>query len=113
MKRWFMRLATMVLAGILLLGLPAVADDPNPQQKPATVPSAADNPTGTFKTMDDLLMDVAGVIPGFGGMFWNESEQVLNVYAVGKVDETAVRNAIAATFGADTIPATKDILRPG
>lgn len=107
MKRWFASLATMVLAAMLLMALPAVADDPQTKPEPPTVPPAAGDPPGlrgAFKTMDDMLLDVANLVPGFGGMYVDETEEVLYVYSVGRNDAAALRGAIATVFGPDTVP---------
>lgn len=103
MKRWVLLIAVAAMGTMVL---PATAYL-QAQPEPATVPPVAGNPPGllgAFKTMDDLLLDVANIVPGFGGMYINESEQVLYVYSVGKNDASALREGIAKVFGPERIP---------
>lgn len=103
MKRWNLLIVVVAMG---LMALPATAYL-QAQPEPATIPPAAGNPPGllgAFKTMDDQLVDVGSIVPGFGGMYVNESEKVLYVYAVGKNDAATLRQAIAKAFGPEVIP---------
>ena len=55
------------------------------------------------KTLDDQLAEVAERVPAFGGMFFDEANN-LCVYLLDATQEKAAEAAIAALFGADYIP---------
>lgn len=55
------------------------------------------------KTLDEQLGEVAGRVPGFGGLFLDEANN-LCVYLLDVSQKKAVEEAIIAVFGADFIP---------
>jgi len=59
---------------------------------------------GDFKTLDDQLLEVDTLVPGFGGLYLDESEAILYVYVVGQVDPAVMERAIAQVFGPERIP---------
>jgi len=54
-------------------------------------------------TLDDLLLEVATRVPGFGGMFIDEDGR-LAVYLLDPAESSAAEEAIAAVFGRERIP---------
>ncbi len=58
-------------------------------------------------TLDDMLSDVASLVPDFGGMFLGENKSVLQVYLLDPSAEKAraVEAAIIQVFGRQAIPA--------
>ncbi len=60
------------------------------------------NQDGKEKTLDDLLIEVAKRVPGFGGMFVSE-EGRLTVYLLDPTQGPAAEAAIAAVFGPERI----------
>lgn len=84
------------LALILVIGFvfapPAAAQTPQPQR---------------VHTLDDMLSDVARLVPDFGGMFLGENKSVLQVYLLDPSAEKAraVEAAIIQVFGRQAIPA--------
>ncbi len=92
---------------MLLIAVPAAAENLRSLRESAATPPGADASAGMIwasKTMDIMLMDVASIVPGFGGMYLDAAEQVLYVYAVGNEDAAALRRAIAAVFGPEIVP---------
>lgn len=54
-------------------------------------------------TLDDLLLEVARRVPGFGGLFVDPDGR-LAVYLLDPADSAAAEEAIAAVFGRNRIP---------
>lgn len=105
MKKWVV--VTVLAAAIALLAFLAAPLAQPAQANPAATPPAGNSPgqLGAFKTMDDVLMEVARLVPAFGGLFLNEGEETLYVYALPNADQAALQKAVAAVLGPDAIPA--------
>lgn len=46
----------------------------------ALAPQGPRDPNGTYMIYDDMMLDIAGRVPGFGGFFMNEEERVAYVW---------------------------------
>lgn len=104
MLRRFLSVTFLVI--ILVSGtIPASAQD--------TTESSPVNPATSFRPMNEMLLDVAKEVPGFGGMFLNRDEDVLYVYSVNNSDTAAYQRRIAAVFGQSRIPNGGIRLIPG
>ena len=57
-----------------------------------------------MRTYDDLLLEVAKQVPGFGGMFI-DAEGRLTVYLLDTTQLPAARSAIELVFGSSHVPA--------
>lgn len=55
-------------------------------------------------TLDDLLLEVARQVPGFGGMFIDQDGR-LAIFLLDPADVAVAEEAIAAVFGRERIPA--------
>ena len=65
-----------------------------------------------MRTHDDLLLEVARKVPGFGGMFI-DAEGRLAVYLLDTSQLPAARSAIESVFGSSRVPAAGVRALPG
>jgi hypothetical protein len=65
----------------------------------------AQRSAATVRSIDDLLAEVAGQVPAFGGMFLDANGQ-LAIYLTDERQLDAARDAVAAVFGRDRVDVT-------
>lgn len=103
----------LVASALLLLTLPAAAS-PDQQESTQNIPPAQDSPTTKRpKDLDDLLVEIGRIAPGFGGMSFNSQDQVLEVYSLDLNEGPVLTKAFAAVFGATRVPRNGIRVRQG
>ena len=96
-RKWLLIVACITMVVLFGAGL-ALAQTPD---------GAMPNPPTdhkSFRTMDDLLVEVGSKVPEFGGMFLDPEENVLNVYLLNHGKAAEVEQAIKEVFGPERIP---------
>lgn len=100
-------LALVTLAAFADLG---VAQQKGEEKKPTAAPVMEEKverqQPQRVRTLDDLLVDVAKIVPDFGGMYLSGDEPVLQVYLLDPSPKKvkAVEGAITQVFGRQIIP---------